>query len=103
MASPAPLRPTREWPLLILALAIVLAVCLPLWQWTSGGDETTTQLSKWTPRRVARLRFFTEDGFPEVYLLLKHYTDENGREWVQIRVPKRPNGRKGWVPRDALG
>lgn len=54
-------------------------------------------------RRVARLRFFTEDGFPEVYLLLRQYTDKDDREWVQIRVPKRPNGRTGWVPRDALG
>lgn len=54
-------------------------------------------------RKIARLRFFTEDGFPEVYLLLRQYTDDNQREWVQIRVPKRPNGRTGWVPRDALG
>lgn len=54
-------------------------------------------------RRVARLRFFTEDGFPEVYLLLREYTDAQERQWVQIRVPKRPNGKTGWVPRDALG
>jgi hypothetical protein len=54
-------------------------------------------------KRVARLRFFTEDGFPEVYLLLREYTDADEREWVQIRVPKRPNGRTGWVARDALG
>lgn len=54
-------------------------------------------------RKVARLRFFTEDGFPEVYLLLREYTDDDDREWVQLRVPKRPNGRTGWVPRDALG
>jgi len=53
--------------------------------------------------KVGRLRFFTEDGFPEVYLLLREYTDEEGREWVEIRIPKRPNGRVGWVPRDALG
>ncbi len=54
-------------------------------------------------RRVARLRFFTEDGFPEVYLLLREYTDRHGADWVQIRVPRRPNGAVGWVPRDALG
>src|SRR5919204_6640837 len=29
-------RPTREWPLLILALALVCAICIPLWQWSSG-------------------------------------------------------------------
>ena len=55
------------------------------------------------PGASARLRFFTEDGFPEVYLLLREYTDRAGRDWVQIRVPKRPNGAVGWVPRDALG
>ncbi len=54
-------------------------------------------------KRVGRLRFFTEDGFPEVYLLLRQYTDPAGRQWVRIRIPKRPNGRTGWVPRDALG
>lgn len=54
-------------------------------------------------RRVGRTRFFTEDGFPEVYLLLNQYTDAQEREWVKIRIPKRPNGRTGWVPRDALG
>lgn len=54
-------------------------------------------------RKVGRLRFFTEDGFPEVYLLLNEYTDAQARDWVQLRVPKRPNGRTGWVPRDALG
>jgi len=54
-------------------------------------------------RSVGRLRFFTEDGFPEVYLLLREYTDGRGADWVQIRVPRRPNGGVGWVPRDALG
>lgn len=54
-------------------------------------------------RKVGRIRFFTEDGFPEVYLLLREYVDSQEREWVQVRIPKRPNGRTGWVPRDALG
>jgi hypothetical protein len=54
-------------------------------------------------RRVGKIRFFTEDGFPEVYLLLNEYVDAQEREWVQVRIPKRPNGGIGWVPRDALG
>lgn len=52
---------------------------------------------------VGRLRIFTEDGFPEVYLLLEEWTSPDGKEWVHIRIPKRPNGRKGWVSREALG
>ena len=54
-------------------------------------------------KRVTRLRYDTEDGYPEVYLALRSYTGPNGMEWVEVRLPMRPNGRKGWVPRSALG
>lgn len=54
-------------------------------------------------RRVATLHQSTEDGFPEVYLLLRSHVDGGGREWIELRVPMRPNGRVGWVPRSALG
>ncbi len=53
--------------------------------------------------RVGRLRFYTEDGFDEIYLLLRTAYDSGGHEWVQIRLPQRPNGTTGWVPRAALG
>lgn len=52
---------------------------------------------------VTRLRFFTEGLYPELYLVLKRFRDERSRDWLQIRLPKRPNGTVGWVPRDALG
>jgi biopolymer transport protein ExbB/TolQ len=47
-------RPTREWPLLILATALVGAVCLPLWQWVSHVDP---QSASWAPtvERAGRL------------------------------------------------
>lgn len=51
---------------------------------------------------VGRLRFQTEDGFAEPYLLLRAAVDRRGRTWVQVRVPGRPNGRTGWVVRAAL-
>jgi lipoprotein-anchoring transpeptidase ErfK/SrfK len=51
---------------------------------------------------VGRLRFQTEDGFPEPYLVLRAATDSRGRQWVQLRVPRRPNGATGWVIRGAL-
>ena len=57
MALPASLRPTREWPLLILALALVCAVCIPLYQYSlarTPQDETTTGV-KWTNERIAKL------------------------------------------------
>jgi hypothetical protein len=51
-----------------------------------------------------RLRYRTEDGPPEVYLVLSsRVQEENERVWLKVRIPGRPNGRTGWVPRDALG
>jgi hypothetical protein len=52
---------------------------------------------------VARLTWYTQDGFPSVYLVLRSHRDGHGHEWVKLRVPGRPNGRTGWVPRGALG
>jgi len=54
-------------------------------------------------KRIARLRWLTEDGFPEVYLALRGYRDARGRDWIKLRIPMRPNGRRGWVRRAALG
>jgi lipoprotein-anchoring transpeptidase ErfK/SrfK len=56
-----------------------------------------------TSHALGRLRQSTEDGYPEVYLVLRAHTDATGREWTQIRIPGRPNGRVGWVARDSLG
>jgi L,D-transpeptidase-like protein len=46
---------------------------------------------------VGRLRWDTEDGVPEVYVVLQSRLDEHNKPWLQIRIPGRPNGRKGWV------
>jgi len=53
-------------------------------------------------RRVDRVHMQTEDGFSEVYLLLVSRTDAHGGTWVELRIPGRPNGRTGWVPREVL-
>lgn len=52
---------------------------------------------------VARLRYATEDGPLEVYPVLESRLDGRGRTWLRVRVPMRPNGRTGWVRREALG
>ena len=55
-------------------------------------------------RAVGRLRLSTEDGPPEVYLILSSQVQQRtGRAWLKIRIPGRPNGRTGWVPRPGLG
>jgi lipoprotein-anchoring transpeptidase ErfK/SrfK len=52
---------------------------------------------------VGRLRLLTEDGFPEVYVLLASAQDAQGATWVQLRLPQRPNNVTGWVRRSTLG
>ncbi|MCW3027965.1 MAG: ErfK/YbiS/YcfS/YnhG family protein [Solirubrobacterales bacterium] len=54
-------------------------------------------------RRLTHLHLETEDGFEEIYLLLVRHIDPQGRVWVKLRIPGRPNGRTGWVLRDSLG
>jgi hypothetical protein len=54
-------------------------------------------------RAITHLHYDTEDGYPEVYLVLARYTGADGRDWLKVRLPMRPNGRSGWVPRRALG
>lgn len=69
--------------------------------YTRTAEVRHTALIRRYPYRhskpVGRLHLWTEDGFPEVYLLLR----ERG-PWIRIRIPGRPNGRTGWVRADAL-
>jgi len=53
--------------------------------------------------QVGRLRYLTEDGPFEVYPVLESRVEPDGSTWLRIRLPTRPNGRTGWVPRDDLG
>src|SRR5262249_56031896 len=53
--------------------------------------------------RVGRLSWHTADGFPSIYLALRAHWDRQGREWGKLRIPGRPNGRRGWVARSDLG
>lgn len=55
MAVPASMRPTREWPLLLLALALVLSFCVPLYRYNLHllHDEGGGNL--WKDERLLRL------------------------------------------------
>lgn len=53
-------------------------------------------------RQVGRLRLLTEDGFPEVYVLLASREGARGSTWIRLRLPQRPNNVTGWVRRRAL-
>jgi hypothetical protein len=54
-------------------------------------------------RVITGLRFETPDQFVQTYLLLREeWIGRQRRLWVLLRIPKRPNGQTGWVPRSAL-
>jgi L,D-transpeptidase catalytic domain len=53
-------------------------------------------------RPVGRLRFLTPDDQAELYVVLAAARTPRAGRWLQVEVPARPNGRRGWVPRSAL-
>jgi hypothetical protein len=67
--------------------------------WANGVEEAAIHLHPdRSSRTIARTHLLTEDGFPEVYLLLATRLDAHGELWVRMRIPGRPNGLIGWVP-----
>lgn len=72
------------------------------WAHPEGRGTIFRSASRYSAR-MGRLRMTTEDRWPEVYVVLRQYTDIKGRDWAQIRIPGRPNGRVGWVRRETLG
>ena len=52
-------------------------------------------------RAITKLHWYTEDFYPEIYVVLEARSTPRG-PWVRVRVPGRPNGRTGWVPRWGL-
>ena len=101
-AETLPSTPTDEPEVVATTSRLSDEVKLSRWAYTNLTSKVRAQPSN-NSRAVAKLRFNTEDGPPEVYLALKLYDDGKGNQWVQIRIPKRPNGKTGWVPREALG
>jgi hypothetical protein len=54
MAITSSQRPTREWPLLVLALALVGTICYPLWKAAANMDVESTPYGS-TLERASRL------------------------------------------------
>lgn len=77
------------------------------WTFTRWAHPVRKAAIRWLPRsdarRIVLISYFTEDGFPEVYPVLRSWRDSEWRTWLEVRIPMRPNGRKGWVRRSALG
>jgi len=54
-------------------------------------------------RALGRLHYLTGDGQAELYVVLAAKRVSPAARWVRVELPGRPNGRSGWVPREALG
>ena len=73
-------------------------------RWAYPLEEAVIRASPGSrSRAVGRLRFLTVDQQAELYLALASARLASGANWIQIEVPRRPNGITGWVPRSALG
>lgn len=70
------------------------------WAWMLGPSPVY-QFPATTSHQVGKLHSSTEDGFPEVYIVLRQ-RQVGARVWAQIRVPTKQPGVIGWVPRSAL-
>jgi hypothetical protein len=72
-------------------------------RWANSSDLAPIRVAPTTTApMITRLRYLTEDGLPEVYLVLEGKVDAQGEPWLHVRVPMRPNGRTGWVHADTL-
>ena len=108
----------------VTALTLILSIAPPLSPSAAAGSNgevprldgrrfaywahpqqraSVRQLPSQASRPVARLHYLTEDGFPEVYPVLRRFTDRTGHRWLGIAVPMRPHGRVGWVRESVLG
>jgi L,D-transpeptidase-like protein len=73
-------------------------------RWAYPVRQATVRTSPSTAAaHLGHLRFVTENGSPELYLTLEQRVASDGAIWIRVRLPGRPNGRTGWVLRDALG
>jgi lipoprotein-anchoring transpeptidase ErfK/SrfK len=107
----------------LLAVAAPLALVAPAAFASGGATVVTTTVSNETTvtwwahsvgrsaiRRepsdratlITRLHYMTEEGQPEVYVVLRRRTAGTA-VWLQVRIPMRPNGRTGWVRASDLG
>jgi hypothetical protein len=83
--------------------AIVLSDESTTTTWAYAARRGAIFADPGTGRRLGFLHLYTEIGFPMVYVALRELIDRDGRDWIDVRIAARPNGRTGWVRRSALG
>jgi hypothetical protein len=51
-----------------------------------------------TASRIGRLHLYTEDGFPEVDIVIREAVTSAGVRWLRVMQPLKPRADTGWVP-----
>ena len=73
-------------------------------RWTTVRAATAARLQPaMDAAAVARVPRETPEGTPNALPVLRTRGDSTGQVWVKVRLPSLPNGKVGWVPRQALG
>lgn len=51
-----------------------------------------------TARKLHVFHDFRRDFRPQIVFAIRRQTGDDGREWLQVELPMRPNGQLGWIP-----
>ena len=76
-------------------------------RWAYVQEEVTARTRPSSSAKgIMRLRPLTPELTDNIVQTLEGQIDSTGAKskyWVRVRLPKLPNGTKGWIPRSALG
>lgn len=73
------------------------------WSATVIAPTVVRRAPRRSGRRVMTLEPVAPLGQgPQILLVRRTYRDRDGRLWVSLQLPIRPNGRQGWVPAETL-
>jgi len=96
VASPAGAAPATKRPDVVLSNETTFTT------WTIADVDVLIRSRPVSDARpITRLLTYTPDGDLQSYIVLRERWTPTG-PWVKIRIPGRPNGRLGWVPRGVL-
>jgi lipoprotein-anchoring transpeptidase ErfK/SrfK len=105
-AQAAAVAPVGVDPMLNLVdpgQSVVLSDEKKITRWAHASDTGPIRsAASSTARTITHLRLNTEDGYPDVYLVLDGKVDADGTQWLHVRIPGKPNGRTGWVEADLM-
>ena len=89
--------------LAVLTAAVAIAVPQPTY-WAYVLQRTVAHAdASATAAAVGLVRGVTPEGETNLVIAHEQRRDVNERLWVRVPLSALPNGREGWVPRDALG